>query len=623
MEKENLLVPSTSSGYGTVPSVCESSAAVSENNAESTAGPLEPQRKICKDDADLLVGETAAGPFKSMGNKADDGAKQMMSVCFYICGMELFERTVFYTLYGTLAFYLERRGDSLESASATVASMSTLSFLWTIIAGWIADAWLGRYSTVALATALYVVGSLATTLAAYPTIESKPLYMIGTLGIVPFATAGVKATLAVFGADQFDSSSPQGAAAQQEFFSWFFVSINAGAIVAYAFMVNYGDNGGLGVPQEFGYFSIYLAATCLMIVGLIVFVAGRNTYVYVPMPAKGSSLKILLEPIALAAKNGCVQAICVLLGFSAIIVGLLLSVANGQMAMRTSAAVTLVGFCALLAFCSKPYWVDRALSHRELQEEPNTFVDTKALLKLIPVCLTSQIAGLTAQTVMSVWYANQACQMDVRIFAGHDSSPVELSGAFFNIADCLAIIILTPVVLSWVDPAIERLIGRPLDYADKIYIGTALGMLSILAAAKLEIVRRSREQLALSANCGPDDSRMSDISAFWICIPYVLTGMSEIYVMPTVLYIAYEKSPKSMRTFATMIVYFVLAVISQIVSLITHLMSRFITDDLNQGHLEYVYFAYVGVAFTAVILFTCVDITFRQEGGTSASPPSV
>lgn len=620
MEKENLLTQSTFSGYGTESSVSKGSTAVSENNAELTAGPLEPQRKTCKDGADHLVPEAVAESFLPPEKKANDGAKSMMSVCFYICGMELFERTVFYTLYGTLAFYLERRGDSLESASATVASMSTLSFLWTIIAGWIADAWLGRYSTVALATALYVVGSLATTLAAYPSIESKPLYMIGTLGIVPFATAGVKATLAVFGADQFDSSTPQGAAAQQEFFSWFFVSINAGAIVAYAFMVNYGDNGGLGVPQEFGYFSIYLVATCLMVVGLIVFVAGRNTYVYVPKPPQGSSLKILLEPIALAAQNGCVQAICVLLGFCAIIAGLLLSVVNGQMAMRTSAAVTLLGFCALLAFCSKPYWVDMALSPRALQEEPDTFIDTKALLKLIPVCLTSQIAGLTAQTVMSVWYANQACQMDVRVFfAGND---VELSGAFFNIADCLAIIALTPVVLSWVDPAVERVIGRRLDYAHKIYIGTALGMLSMLAAAKLEILRRSRDQLPLSANCGPDDSRMSDISAFWICIPYVLTGVSEIYVMPTVLYIAYEKSPKSMRTFATMIVYFVLAVISQIVSLITHLMSRFITDDLNQGHLEYVYLAYVGVAFIGVILFTCVDITFRQEGGMPESPPS-
>ena len=46
----------------------------------------------------------------------------------------------------------------------------------------------------------------------------------------------------------------------------------------------------------------------------------------------------------------------------------------------------------------------------------------------------------------------QACLMDVRI----DGSSVQLNGSFFNVADCVAIVVMTPVLLQYINPAMER-----------------------------------------------------------------------------------------------------------------------------------------------------------------------
>ena len=40
--------------------------------------------------------------------------------------------------------------------------------------------------------------------------------------------------------------------------------------------------------------------------------------------------------------------------------------------------------------------------------------------------------------------------MDVRL------GKYQLNGSFFNVADCIAIVLLTPVVLQYVNPTLER-----------------------------------------------------------------------------------------------------------------------------------------------------------------------
>lgn len=555
--------------------------------------------------------------------KLDGAAKQagikssMFKICIFICGLEFCERLAFYTFYGTQVFFLERLQLSMIHASHVQAAMGTLSFLLTLFGGWLADVGLGRYRTIVVSMMIYAAASAMIVASAHPNIKAlgdtvaMMLYLIGTVALVPLATAGMKCCISVFGADQFDSSTPDGAAAAERFFNWFFVSINAGAVFVFVFLVNFGNRGGLGVKQEYAYFAAYLIAAVCIFAGLVLFVSGRSSYVITPPPRQGSSLVRILTHIWQAARRGSYEAVMVLAGFIAIILGPVLSVIQGLAGNHAetyiSACMSVFGIITVFVFCRNPDWVGDPTIISGRISSPRAVCDTKGLLCLIPVLFTGEIAGQMAQTVMSVWFQNQACQMDLRM----PGSTGQLSGASFNVADCAIIVIATPLLLNYGNPWLERRLGRKLHYSLKIYIGIGFGILAILSAAIIEIFRRNAPGVGIESSCAPHGVQMKGISAFWICIPYILTAIGEIYVVPTILSLAYDRSPDSMRTFFFVVYYIVASMISAIVSLTTAVLGSYVTDDLDKGHLEYVYAANIGVTIVLAILFYKADTTFE------------
>merc|ERR1719311_1477328 len=114
--------------------------------------------------------------------------------------------------------------------------------------------------------------------AAWPVIVNTKLYLVGVMGLVPMGTAGIKANISNFGADQYDTSDPEQAAAQEKFFSWFYFAINLGSAVAYGYLTTLGSNGGLGIPKKYGYFAVYLIAAVCMLLAVCIFRSRRHQY---------------------------------------------------------------------------------------------------------------------------------------------------------------------------------------------------------------------------------------------------------------------------------------------------------------------------------------------------------
>merc|ERR1719160_1559817 len=122
---------------------------------------------------------------------------------------------------------------------------------------------------------MYAAGALMSTIAAWPSIDSAKWYLIGIMVLVPVGTAGIKANISNFGADQYDTSDPDQALGQERFFSWFYLSINIGSAVAYGCLTTYASNGGLGIPKVYGYFTVYLIAAAAMALGVSIFLSAR------------------------------------------------------------------------------------------------------------------------------------------------------------------------------------------------------------------------------------------------------------------------------------------------------------------------------------------------------------
>ena len=159
----------------------------------------------------------------------------------------------------------------------------------------------------------------------------------------------------------------------------------------------------------------------------------------------------------------------------------------------------------------------------------------------VPVIVVVNIAFNLCYNSMNNAFPSQACQMDLRIGKG------QLNGAFFNIADAIAIVVITPILESCIYPMVARMKGSNVRLGQKITAGLIIACISNLSAAVLEIYRKQAPALcdAGFSQCAPgydgiSGTRMRDISAFWIFIPFALVGIAEVLVNPCVLAMIFD-----------------------------------------------------------------------------------
>jgi len=522
------------------------------------------------------------------------------TVCWFILIVELCERLSFYTFTGSQAFFLEHLGFGTASASGLNATMWTLCTVLAVVASWTADVALGRYSTILVSGLTYFLGTLLASVAAHPNVESPALYFVGVMVFLPLGTAGIKSNISNFGADQYDPSDPSHAAAQERFFSIFYLSINVGAGLSYGFFTTFASSGGFGVPKRLGYFVAYLLMTLCMLLAVGIFRAGRSGYRVHPLQGS-SALYIVAKSLVSNARAGCWRASVMCVGTVLLLATIILSCikslvsGSGNGLLIAAFATAALGALAIILPCLDPSWLGASNAGGPTESE----LEVQGFLRVLPVLFTGNFSFGALYNSMQFWYQLQACQMDLRV----GSNDFQLSGSFFNIADCLAIVVFTPLLVDWVNPVLEKGFGGHLTHGIKFGMGMLIAGVSVLTAVRLEQMRRHADIIGLTSNCAPPGIHMSNISAAWMMLPFFLMGIGEIYSQPTLLHFAYAKSPSSMRTLAMAISFFIQGVSSAIFAVLVKALSASITDNLNDGHLEYGYFANIAIGSVCYLFF--------------------
>merc|ERR1719215_2319775 len=93
-------------------------------------------------------------------------------------------------------------------------------------------------------------------------------------------------------------------------------------------------------------------------------------------------------------------------------------------------------------------------------------------------------------------------------------------------------------------------------------------------------------------------------------------GLAEIYAMPTLMFFAYNQAPPSMRTLSAVTSLFMMGITSALFSVVILLFdefSAFVPDDLNQGRLEYGYYANLVLACVFFVVFFVAKAFFREK----------
>ncbi|KAL6660241.1 hypothetical protein ACP70R_002363 [Stipagrostis hirtigluma subsp. patula] len=147
------------------------------------------------------------------------------TACSFIVVYELFERMAYYGIASNLVIYLtDKLHQGTVEASNNVTNWSGTVFLTPLLGAYVADAYLGRYWTFVLGSAIYFMGMVLLTLSvSLPALKPPPCdgsvcppasalqlgVYFGGLYIVAFGNGGTKPNISTIGADQFDEFDPR------------------------------------------------------------------------------------------------------------------------------------------------------------------------------------------------------------------------------------------------------------------------------------------------------------------------------------------------------------------------------------------------------------------------------
>ncbi|KAI3676303.1 hypothetical protein L1987_85908 [Smallanthus sonchifolius] len=186
--------------------------------------------------------------------------------CPFILGNECCERLAYYGMSTNLVNYLsDRLNQGSVRASTNVSNWSGTCYATPLLGAFLADAYLGRYWTIASFSIIYFFGMALLTLSAslkelQPFCDADSCHPSSTLTAITFValymialgTGGIKPCVSSFGADQFDETDVKERKRKSSFFNWFYLSINIGALFASSVLVwiqmNVGWGWGFGVP---------------------------------------------------------------------------------------------------------------------------------------------------------------------------------------------------------------------------------------------------------------------------------------------------------------------------------------------------------------------------------------
>ncbi|CAD6243933.1 unnamed protein product [Miscanthus lutarioriparius] len=524
-----------------------------------------------------------------------------------ILGTELAERVCVMGISMNLVTYLvgELHLSNSKSANVVTNFMGTLNLL-ALVGGFLADAKLGRYLTIAISATIAATGvSLLTVDTTVPSMrppacanargprahhECVPArggqlaLLYAALYTIAAGAGGLKANVSGFGSDQFDARDPREERAMVFFFNRFYFCISLGSLFAVTVLVYVQDNVG----RAWG----YGVSAVAMLLAVAVFVAGTPRYRY--RRPQGSPLTVIGRVLATAWRKR-------------------------RLTLPADAA-ELHGFAAAkvahtdrLRCLDKAAIVEADLSAPAGKQQASSAVaastvteveEVKMVVKLLPIWSTC-ILFWTVYSQMTTFSVEQATRMDRHLRRPGSGSGA--GGGFAVPAGSLSVFLFISILLftslneRLLVPLAARLTGRPQGLTSLQRVGTGLA-LSVAAMAVSALVEKKRRD----ASNGPGHVA---ISAFWLVPQFFLVGAGEAFAYVGQLEFFIREAPERMKSMSTGLFLVTLSTgffLSTFLVFAVDAATRgaWIRNNLDRGRLDLFYsmLAVLGVANFAVFI---------------------
>lgn len=548
------------------------------------------------------------------GSPADRSSTGSWMGAAFVVGIELCERLATMGIAVNLVTYLTdtMHLPSAESANVVTDFMGT-SFLLCFLGGFLADAFLGRYLTIAIFALVQALGTgllaVSTTVphlrpppcgatASTPCQEATGLQMAVLyvcLYLIALGTGGLKSSVSGFGTDQFDNRDDRERTAMGYFFNRFFFIISVGTLLAVTVLVYIQDH--IGRSWAYG------ICSGAILVAIAVFVSGTRRYRY--KRSSGSPVVHILQVLVAAArKRGLKRPLTT---------AALYEDRPEHERIPHTAQFPCLDNASVMAgeednevgphgWPAPNPWKLCSVSRVE---------EVKMVARLMPVWATT-ILFWTIYAQMITFSVEQATTMDRRM--GGFEIPAASLTVFFVGAIMLTLAVYDRVFI----PLCRNLTGRPgFTNLEKIGMGLVLSIAGMAAAAFCE-----KKRLAVAATA--TNGAVLPISVFMLTPQFLLVGAGEAFIYTGQLDFFITRSPKGMKTMSTGLFLTTLSLgffLSSALVLFVRRATTWLGDTINRSRLDYFYWLLAVLGAVNLAAYLVCAIWASTAAGSKAEQP--
>lgn len=536
-----------------------------------------------------------------------------------LVGYEAFERMAFYGIQSNLVVYLttELREGTVSSVT-NVNNWSGAVWITPILGAYIADAFLGRFWTFTIASAIYVLGMSLLTMAVslkalrpYCTSDgicskASP-FQIGffymALYIIAVGAGGTKPNISTFGADQFDELNPHEKKLKASFFNWWMFSAYFGSLFANSGLIYIQDNLswsiGYGIP------------TIGLILSLVCFYIGTPLYRH--KPKKGNShMKEIIHVLSSAFANWRLK---------------LPSQQFELHELEREHYITNGEEQLLYIPCFR--FLDKASIEEGNVKSPCTVTQVQKLklfcgmfiiwvVLLIPSAFWAEVSTI---------FVKQGTTLNCHLGSKFKVPPASLSSIY-----TLSMILAVPVYDRYFVPFMHKRTGNPrgITILQRLGIGCAVQVSAIVAAYVVEVFRlRLIKEHHINE---PQD--IVPMSIFWQLPQYGILGLADVFLAIGMIEFFYDQSPQSMQSLGTTFFTSAVGVGSFLNGFLVNMVDKvsrklnggksWIGNNLNDSHLDYffVFLTVIGVVNLAAFVWASCAYTYKKEVAEEDCDPS-
>ncbi|KAJ9140727.1 hypothetical protein P3X46_031337 [Hevea brasiliensis] len=481
----------------------------------------------------------------------------------------------------------------LTKAANTLTNFGGTASLTPLIGAFCADAYVGRFWTITVASIIYQIGMTSLTLSAIlPNLRPPPCkedevcqeadtgqltILYASLLLAALGSGGIRPCVVAFGADQFDETDPKQSTKTWKYFNWYYFVMGVSMLLAVTVLVYVQDNVGwglgLGIP------------TIAMFLSIIAFIIGYPLYRNLD-PAGSPFTRLLQVSVAAFRKRK------------------LSMVSDPKLLYQNEELDAPISIGGRLLHTKHMKFLDKAAivteeDNLKAGQTPNPWrlntvhrvEELKSIIRMGPIWAAG-ILLITAYAQQSTFSLQQAKSMD-----RHLSKSFQIPAGSMSVFTMTSMLTTIAIYDRFFVPLARRYTGleRGITFLHRMGIGFVISILATLVAGFVEIKRKH----AAAANGLLNSHHTIPISVFWLVPQYSLHGIAEAFMSIGHLEFFYDQAPESMRSTAMALFWTAISAGNYVSTLLVTLVHKFSAgpdgsnwlpdNNLNKGKLEYFY----------------------------------